>query len=385
MNEVSGGSETVLSNARLVLGEEIVDGSLGLRGGVITAVETGSSRLPGALDLDGDFLIPGLIELHTDNLEKHYMPREGVVWDAVSAAISHDTQIAGSGITTVYDSLTLGAAPGWDARAETVAPMIEGLKSALAHEMLRVDHFLHLRCEVTHPNIAPIFESFVEDPLVRLMSLMDHAPGDRQQPDIERYRRFLYRTWRDREAVDHHIDRLVEGSKLYGPDNRKQLSRLARSHRIPFASHDDAKLVHVEDAHGLGATISEFPTTLEAAEAADERGLAVLMGAPNLIRGGSHSGNIAAGELAKRDLLHILSSDYIPASLIQASFGLTGGEFGIPVPRAVAMVTRNPARAANLEDRGELAPRKRADLVRVKMVNERPIVRGVWSAGVRVA
>ncbi len=385
MKQALSGEETVISNARLVLAQEVKLGSLSLRGGLIADLEHGPSRHSGALDLEGDYLIPGMIELHTDNLEKHYMPRQGVAWDAVSAAISHDVQIAGSGITTVYDSLTLGAAPGWDARAETVAPMIEGLKIAIDNEMLRVDHLLHLRCEVTHPNIAPIFESFVDDPLVRLMSLMDHAPGDRQQPDIERYRRFLRRTWKDPEAVDEHIDRLIEGSKKYGPGNRKRLSHLANAKNIPFASHDDAKRQHIEEAKQQGAVISEFPTTVEAAETAREQDMAVLMGAPNLIRGGSHSGNVAASELAERGLLTILSSDYIPASLIQATFHLAEDEFGIPLHEAVAKVTKNSADAAGLEDRGEIAPGKRADLVRVSIVRNRPIVREVWCGGARVA
>lgn len=385
MSEASTADEQILTNARMLVGEEIVSGSLSWAGDSIRTLDGSPSRMPAADDLEGDYLIPGLIELHTDNLEKHFQPRQGVVWDAVSAAISHDTQVAGSGITTVYDSLTLGAAKGWDARAEMVMPMIEGLKTAIEHDMLRVDHLLHMRCEVTHENIGPIFETFVDDPLVRLMSLMDHAPGDRQQPDIERYRRILYKSWNDPVAVDEHIDRLLDGSRRFGPGNRQRLSRIARDHRIPLASHDDARRAHIDEAQELGASISEFPTTLEAAEAANDKGLAVLMGAPNLIRGGSHSGNIAAGELAKRGLLNILSSDYIPASLVQAAFGLTTGEFGIPVPTAIDMVTRNPARAAGLDDRGELSSGKRADLVRVRIVKDRPIVRAVWSKGERVA
>ncbi len=187
----AGGAPCVLTNARLVLPTEVVRGTLVVRAGVIDEIDHTTSQVPGAIDLAGDYLIPGLVDLHTDNLERHYQPRSGVEWDAVSAAISHDTQIAGAGITTVYDSLTLGAASGWDMRAETIGPIVEGLRTAIAHDMLRVQHLLHMRCEVTHPEIVPIFEAYANDPLVRFMSLMDHAPGDRQSPDIAEYRRAL--------------------------------------------------------------------------------------------------------------------------------------------------------------------------------------------------
>ena len=204
-----------------------------MRGGLIDEIDHGVSRVPGALDLAGDYLIPGLVDLHTDNLERHYQPRSGVEWDAVSAAISHDTQIAGSGITTVYDSLTLGAASGWDMRAETIEPIVQGLRTAVGHDMLRVQHLLHLRCEVTHPDIVPIFEAYAADPLVRFMSLMDHAPGDRQSPDIADYRRRYLRTFDgDEAAVDRHIEELLHGSRVLGPDNRRRLAGIAHERRL---------------------------------------------------------------------------------------------------------------------------------------------------------
>ncbi|MGH6913113.1 MAG: alpha-D-ribose 1-methylphosphonate 5-triphosphate diphosphatase, partial [Geminicoccales bacterium] len=302
------------------------------------------------------------------------------------AAISHDTQIAGSGITTVYDSLTLGAASGWDMRAETVEPIVQGLRSAVGHHMLRVQHFLHMRCEVTHPEIVPTFEAYADDPLVRFMSLMDHAPGDRQSPDIVDYRRRYLKTFEgDEAAVDRHIEALIHGSMVFGPDNRRRLAKVAAERRLPLASHDDASREHVEEARELGVTVSEFPTTLEAAEAAHEAGIKVLMGAPNLIRGRSHSGNVSATALAVRDRLHILSSDYIPASLLHAAFALTREDFGWPLPQALATVTSTPAATAGLDDRGRLEEGLRADLVRVQIVQDRPVVRAVWSAGHRVA
>jgi alpha-D-ribose 1-methylphosphonate 5-triphosphate diphosphatase len=375
----------VLTNARLVLPNEVVRGTIVVQGGVIAEVDHAISRAPDALDLAGDFLIPGLVDLHTDNLERHYQPRSGVEWDAVSAAISHDTQVAGSGITTVYDSLTLGSASGWDTRAETVEPIVSGLRTAIGHDMLRVQHLLHMRCEVTHPDIVPAFEAYADDPLVRFMSMMDHAPGDRQSPDMVDYRRRYLRVFDgDEAAVDRHIAELLHGSRVLGPDNRRRLARIAIERRLAVASHDDASRSHIEEARELGVTVSEFPTTFEAAEAAHDAGIKVLMGAPNLIRGRSHSGNVAAALLAGRNCLDILSSDYIPASLLHGAFRLAHEDLGWSLPRALATVTSTPAATAGLDDRGRLEQGLRADLVRIQMVQNRPVVRAVWSGGARV-
>jgi alpha-D-ribose 1-methylphosphonate 5-triphosphate diphosphatase len=379
-------SELVLANARIVLDGEVVCGSVRIASGRIAAVDSGTTRIAAGIDLEGEILIPGLIDLHTDNLERQYQPRTGVEWDPVHAAIGHDVQVIGCGITTVYDGITIGAASGWDARAELVAPMLDGLREARDHDMLRADHLLHLRAEVTHPDIVSIFEEFLDDPLLRLLSLMDHAPGDRQSPDVADYRRRYVKTFDgDDAALEEHIHALIHGSRTFGEANRRQLAGIARRRGIPFASHDDARSQHVEEAAALGAALSEFPTTLEAARAAHERGLHVLMGSPNLIRGGSHSGNVAAGELARCGVIDILASDYIPASLLLAAFRLTREEFGFALPAAIATVTRNPADAAGLEDRGRIAPGLVADLVRVREVRGRPVVRVVWRAGERVA
>ena len=377
-------AEIILRNARIVARDAVVAGSLVVRDGAIAAVEAGAGRV--GVDLDGDLLIPGLVELHTDNLEKHYSPRIGVVWDAVSAAIAHDVQCAGSGITTVFDSLVLGAAPGWEVRDDWLRPMLAGLARARAAGMLKGDHRLHLRCEVTHPGVVPFFERFLDEPAVGFMSLMDHAPGDRQSPDVEAYkRRYRDAFGMGEAAVEAHVAALVEGSRVHGPRNRRALATLARARGVPFASHDDARAEHIAEAAGLGAVLTEFPTTLLAARAAREHGLSVLMGAPNLIRGGSHSGNVAAGELVREGVLDILSSDYIPASLLQAVFRLAAEPFGIPLPDAVAVASANPASAAGLDDRGEITPGRRADLVRVRMIEDRPVVRAVWVEGERVA
>jgi len=376
--------ETVLTNAKIVLADQVITGSIRLVDGKIA--DLSEMRSASALDLDGDYLIPGLIDLHTDNLERHYQPRGGVYWDPVNAVIAHDSQVIGSGITTVFDSLTIGVSRGSDQRMAMMGPLCEALASADSQDMVKADHRLHLRCEVNHPHIVQAVEDYLDHPLLSMMSLMDHAPGDRQVPDIEVWRGFHLKLFdMDTDALDLYQEELIQNSKTFSSHHRRKLSDIASARALPLASHDDATEVHVEEAADLAAVITEFPTTRVAAERASDLGLKVLMGSPNLIRGKSHGGNVAAGDLAKSNHLDILSSDYIPSSLLPAAFKLAEPSFGMDMSAAINTVTLEPAKAASLDDRGEIAIGKRADLVRVRMVDGRPLIRSVWQRGERVA
>ncbi len=377
-------TETLFTNARIVLHDDTIEGTLKLADGRISALEAGGTARP-ALDCGGDFLLPGLIDLHTDNLERHYQPRGGVTWDPVAAAIAHDAMCAASGITTVYDSLTIGAQAFWDTRPEMIGPMIAGLSEARGAGILRSSHRLHLRCEVTHPEIVALFERCAAMAPVHLVSLMDHAPGDRQLPDVEAYRGRNRHLFADDDALDAHIEGMRAASRDLGPKRCRALADAARGLGLPLATHDDARIEHVDEAARLGAAFTEFPTTLRAARRAREHGIPVLMGAPNLVRGGSSSGNVKAGDLALAGLLDVLASDYIPASLLHAVFRLMSEPFNLPPHAAVARAGAAAAAAVGLADRGSIAVGLRADLVRVRPVDGRPIVRGVWVGGERVA
>ena len=244
--EDDGLAERMLINARLVLPDDVIEGSLILKDGRIDAIEAGSQPSADAVDCHGDYVIPGLIDLHTDNLEKHHQPRKGVFWDPVAAAINHDAQIIAAGVTTVFDSLTLGAAEGWDSRSELVPSMIDGLNTAHDQGLLRADHRLHLRCEVTHPDITAIVDRHINHPLVQMMSLMDHAPGDRQSRDIERYRRsYLPAFDHDEVALDRHIKYLMTKSRTLAPGNRRSLAAVATTKAFALASHDDASMAQI--------------------------------------------------------------------------------------------------------------------------------------------
>lgn len=377
-------AETVLNNARIVLPDEIVAGSLLLRDGLIAAIEPGAART--GEDMGGDYIIPGLVELHTDHLEGHYAPRPKVRWNPIAAVLAHDAQVATAGITTVLDALRVGMDEDADLKSDDVRKLADAIEDSVRQDRLRADHFIHLRCEVSALDCLEAFANFETDDRVKLASLMDHAPGQRQFVDLETYAYYSQRKLKltDRDFQKFCAKRMAESAKNSGP-NRVFISAACRERGIVLASHDDATAGHVDEAVEQGVRVAEFPTTEEAARASKAAGLGVLMGAPNVMRGSSHSGNVSARSLAGDGLLDILSSDYIPFSLIQSAFFLGDVVEGISLPQAVAMVSKNPAEAVGLSDRGVIEPGRRADLVRVRVDQHVPVVRNVWRQGRRVA
>lgn len=374
----------IIENARIVTPDAIVRGWLAICDGRIAEIGEGSSPERGH-DLAGDYLIPGLVELHTDHLESHATPRPRVKWHALAAALAYDAQITASGITTVFDSLRVGSDPdGPDTGASAIA-LADAVATARAEGLLRAEHRTHLRCEICATDVLTGTRDFLSRHPVHLISLMDHTPGDRQFRDLDKWK--IYFGGKG-GLTDAELDALIETRKSLRAENhdrhRTALVTLAKANGIVIASHDDTTLEHVAEAMRDHVAIAEFPTTIEAAAACHEAGIGVMMGAPNVVRGGSHSGNIAAETLAREGLLDILSSDYVPASLLMGAFALDRLIEGYGLPQAIRLVTRDPAVAAGLGDRGAIAAGLRADLVRVHEVADLPVVREVWREGHRV-
>ena len=377
-------SETVLTNAAIVLDDEVVSGSVAIRDGKIADVSTGKSSA--GQDMEGDYIIPGLVELHTDHLEGHYAPRPKVRWNPIASVLAHDAQISTAGITTVFDALRIGMDYEADLVAEDMRKLADAIEDSVRQDRLRADHFIHLRCEVSAPDCQETFALFADDERVRLASLMDHAPGQRQFAKLEAYAMYyMGKLKMSEEAFRAYCEKRMAQSVENSATNRAIIASACRERGIVLASHDDATEAHVEEAVVQGIRVAEFPTTEEAARASKKAGLGVLMGAPNVMRGASHSGNVSARTLAADGLLDILSSDYIPFSLIQSAFFLGEVVDQISLPEAVAMVSRNPAEAVGLTDRGVIEAGRRADLVRVRLDDHVPVVRTVWREGRRVA
>jgi alpha-D-ribose 1-methylphosphonate 5-triphosphate diphosphatase len=376
----------VLTNVDMVLCDSVVHGSLHVVDGCIAEITDTVSTAPSAIDGDNDIVVAGLIEIHTDALEWHLRPRPESVWPADAAVAGHDAMLAASGITTVLDSLCIGDLGGDGFRSDILRDALAAITSAQTNGRTRIDHKLHYRCEVADHRTPELFEDLVSNPLLALVSLMDHTPGGRQYRDLDRYRTSNrpYRTTPSGvEDIDTYIQRLQERQAEFSAPNWERVSKLAAELGLPLASHDDATEEDIALAVRSGVTISEFPTTELAAAEAKRNGMFTAAGAPNIVRGGSHSGNVAAADLAALGLLDIVTSDYVPYSLLHAPFVLAARGV-LPLPAAVALVSSGPAAAVGLTDRGRLDVGMRADLVRVRLHDGVPIVQSVYCAGRRV-
>ncbi|WP_298965817.1 alpha-D-ribose 1-methylphosphonate 5-triphosphate diphosphatase [uncultured Roseibium sp.] len=381
----SGSELVVLKNAMLVLGDEVVSGHVSVSDGVIVSVDTGAIPQAGE-DLGGDYLVPGLVDIHTDHFEKHVFPRAHVRWDPFRAAMAHDAQIIGSGITTVFDSLCVGATIKNPERREILAPMIDALEKAQSAGMLRAEHLVHLRCEITDAETTRLTEENIGKNIVRMVSVMEHLPGRRQSKNIEGYiGRRMADTGESRQEAERVTRELLNFSDAISAKVRPEVVALAHAHKLPLLSHDDTELEHIDEAIGEGILISEFPCTLDAARKAKTHGMHVVGGAPNVIRGGSQSGNVAVSDLMAENLVDILASDYVPRSLLDCAFMAAQNEaFGVDLPSAIRLVTKTPAHVAGLSDRGEIIQGKRADLLHVGLHDGHPFVKQAWLCGRRV-
>jgi alpha-D-ribose 1-methylphosphonate 5-triphosphate diphosphatase len=387
VNPMSEPNSFVVENARLVLADRMIEcGYVAVQNGTIAEIGEGAGPGQG-FDLGGDLLLPGLVELHTDHLEAHVMPRPKVYWDVVAAVVSYDAQIATSGITTVLDSLRVWRDEIAEDAGCQAAEFADAIDHARRNSLLRIEHFIHLRCEVPTAGVVEDTAALIARPEVRLLSLMDHTPGQRQFRDPVKLRDY----YRGKSGgmtdaqLDALFERRLENHAQYSVENYGGLVDLAARYRAPLASHDDTTAQHVQDAIRDRVAVAEFPTTLEAATALHQAGIKVMMGAPNLVRGGSHSGNIATGDLARTGVLDVLSSDYVPSSLLLAALRLPDLAENYDLPAAIRTVSKTPAEVIGLNDRGEIAIGKRADLIRVHRAGDAAAVRSVWSGGCRVA
>ncbi|MBW4486036.1 MAG: alpha-D-ribose 1-methylphosphonate 5-triphosphate diphosphatase [Tildeniella torsiva UHER 1998/13D] len=375
-------TETIFTNYRLQLPDEEVLGTLVVRDGMIAEVQPGV--VSQGYNGDGDYLLPGLVELHTDNFEQRLSPRPKVRWPMDVAAVYHDRDLAAAGITTVCDAIAVGDITPTSMRMTQFGPMINTIHQGQIDRRFAVDHHLHLRCELGYEHVHEVAATYADHPLLSLISLMDHTPGQRQFSQVEKYKEYYQgKHGVGADEMECFIQARIEAQQRHADENRRRLVDLTQKHQICLASHDDATPEHVQEALQDGAEIAEFPTTLDAAKEAHLHGLQVLMGAPNLILGKSHSGNVSAIELIERDLVDIISSDYVPQSLLQAMFLIAQQQ---PLYKAMQLFTLNPAKAIGLDgDRGSLEVGKRADFVTIHHDGVVPRFTSVCRQGQRIA
>ena len=375
---------TVFTNGRLVLADEVVEGSLSTDGWCIARIDSAPTNAAGAIDLEGDLLIPGIVDLHTDNLERQVQPRSSARWPSRSAMVAHDAQCAGAGITTIFDSFCVGDLGFEEDRKRTFVEGVADLDVLAEAGLLRSEHLIHLRCELPAADMEALFDPYAEHPRLALVSVMDHSPGVGQWGDISQFRTILRRDGLTEAEIDARLEQHREGRLHWRDRNKRLVLDRMRGRPIAIASHDDRTAEEVAENAADGIRIAEFPVSMEAALAARQHRMEVIAGAPNIVRGGSHSGNVAAADLLRAGSVDAFASDYVPASLLEAAIMATTIG-GLTLPQAILLISARPAQMTGLLDRGRLAVGLSADLVRVRVHDGLPIVRGVWRRGERVA
>ena len=371
-----------LTCAQVVLENETLnDAAVLIADGQIVAINPASSAGAQEIDLSGHILMPGMIDLHCDALEKEAEPRPGVHFPFDFACAQADKRNAAAGITTVYHALSFANAELGVRNNDTAAELAHAVRAWQEHAL--VDNRVHARYEITDPTAPSTLHELLTNDEIHLMSFMDHTPGQGQFKSIEAYRTFQARTYK-KDAAEFEallVEKLSQGEGAVA--RMEQLAKAARELGIPLASHDDDRPEKIDVVKTLGVSVSEFPINLETAQAARAAGLATLLGAPNILRGKSQSGSMRALDAVMNGVADCLCGDYSPAALLPAVLKLPSLA-NIPLHKAVALVTCNPARAVGLNDRGVIASGKRADLLAVRYLGGLPQAAKVWSSGIAV-
>lgn len=322
--------------------------------GTILEVTRGTS--PAAVDLGAStVLVPGAVDLHGDAVEKLVEPRPGVRMPFDLAVRALDRRLAAAGVTTSFSALSF-AGDELGLRDPAASAALARSLSGMADPF--VEHRVHLRVEVTDEASVSAAVDAVRAGGIGLLSVMNHTPGQGQFTDLESYVRYHEKTY---AATPEESRRRAEAKvAAYAaiPERLTLLAGVAKVAGLALAWHDPDSAASVERAAGLGATIAEFPTVKEALLTANERGLTVAMGAPNLLRRSSSSGNLSAVDAMGLGTVDVLVSDYYPETLWPAAWSVD-----LPVQERAELVAGRPARAAGLTDRGRIEPGLRADLV----------------------
>ena len=358
----------IITNAKIVMPDRILNGSVMIENGKIEKITSDKIEGDNIIDAKGKFLLPGLIDIHGDDLEKEISPRPSVNFPIDFALINLDRKTAACGITTKLHAIAYfedelkGRHP---AKSKEILKTLNRLR-----DKLLVNNLIHARCEISS-DISDILQ-VIDDPCVKLISIMDHTPGQGQFKNIEDYKAYHKRVYGlKEEEIERILNRKREHDKM---SNLRKVLDKAHKTGIPIASHDDDTDKKVEFFHSLGVKISEFPVTLEAAKKAKELGMIISMGAPNVVRGRSSTGNLSAIEAIKHNLVDVLCSDYSAEAMLYAPFILERKKL-MTLNKAVNLVSLNPARAIGMDDEvGSIEPGKQADLIIVDKIDEIPVV-----------
>lgn len=361
----------------------IENGTIVAENGVITEIsETGVSRRdPQAVDASGCWILPGMIDTHSDAIEHEMQPRPAARFPMEWSFSELERKLAAQGITTIYHSLSM-----WDDDSSNVARRNSSVMQyvndirRLREGRRLIRNRIHIRFEITNRNAVPFIERFLQERAIDQLSFMDHTPGQGQYCNLEVHKRFVMQ--RQQKTEEEVLQMFAEkrSRPKTGFDTLQRLADLAYRNGIPLASHDDDSVEKLDIVSRWNASISEFPVHLQVAVEAKRRGMHVVMGAPNVMLGKSHSNNLSALEAIREGVVDILCSDYYPPAMLQSVFLLY--RLGYDLHDAVNMVSLNPAKALGLERQtGSIELGKTADLIMVGIHGGQPMINRTWVGG----
>jgi len=359
----------IITNAKIVTPNEILEGSVVVEDGKITEIVERVTRCNSndIIDAKSKYLLPGLVDIHGDDLEREINPRPFVRFPIDFALINLDRKTAGCGITTKLHAIAYfedELKERYAGQSKEILGTINKLKSRLL-----VNHYVHARCEISS-DLSDVLD-VIDDSSVKLVSIMDHTFGQGQFKKFEDYKVYHKRVYGLKEDEIEEIVKRKRGCDKI--DNLTKILNKTRRNNIPIASHDDDTAEKVDMVHQMDAQISEFPVTLEAAKRAKELKMIVSMGAPNVVRGKSSTGNLSVLEAMREELVDVLCSDYNLASMLYAPFVLAKKGL-LRLSEAVNMVSLKPAKAIGMDTVGSIEVGKRADMVIVDEIDGIPLV-----------
>lgn len=378
---------TTIRNGKIITPDATLEGfSLIIDGDRIRAVAPdGISGTGDIVDAGGAYVMPGFIDIHADYIERMAAPRPTSVMDFTLALREAERELVGHGITTMFHSLSMykqgdfGTSPMRS--AENTRSLMELVHDSHRRQHL-IRHRIHARFEIDNVERVAELEAYIREKKIHLLSFMDHTPGQGQFRSIESYRRMLkgYRNLSETE-LDDIVESWKDREKLTS-DAISGLAALAKAHGLAVASHDDDTIEKLELVRSYGVRISEFPITLEVARAARAAGMHTVAGAPNILLGGSHSGNLSAAEAILDGAVDVLCSDYYPASLLHSVFRMHR-EHDLPLHGMVRLVTTNAAKAVGLSsETGSLEAGLKADFLIVDLLDDGfPVVASAYVDG----
>jgi alpha-D-ribose 1-methylphosphonate 5-triphosphate diphosphatase len=382
---------TAFVNGRIVTETGIIEGSaLLMEGqiiqGIIPMKELSRHAVAMEVDLRGQYISPGFIDVHSDMIEQIIQPRPTSMMDFEMAIKEGEKQLVNQGVTTMYHSLSLYNDDLFGVKeirksshVHRLAVLISGMHGR--NHLIR--HRFHARYEIDNIGCIGLIKELMEAGFVHEFSVMDHTPGQGQFSDLKGYRRHIS-GYRDRQVTDDEWESIMDAHNSKDKATFAQISELvelALKKGIAVASHDDDSVEKVELVSAMGVGISEFPITMEVAKAAREHGLYTVAGAPNILLGGSHSGNLNAADAIMAGFIDVLCSDYYPAAMLHAVFAMHS-RHGLPLHAAFNLVTANAARAVKIDALvGSIAPGKMADLLVIDTVDGYPMITQVIIGG----